>query len=47
MTSEEGAVTSVEIRRIQLSDMDSYRRLRLRSLALDPMAFGDTLERAS
>jgi GNAT superfamily N-acetyltransferase len=39
--------SSVEIRRIRTSDKDPFRELRLRSLTLDPMAFGSTLEAAT
>jgi len=36
----------VQVRRIVDSDLESLRALRLRALATDPMAFGDTLESA-
>jgi GNAT superfamily N-acetyltransferase len=39
-----GAGPSVRVRRIVEADLASFRELRLRALAMDPEAFGDTLE---
>ena len=41
-----GARPTVQVRRIMESDLEAFRELRLRALATDPMAFGDTLEGA-
>jgi ribosomal protein S18 acetylase RimI-like enzyme len=37
---------AAQIRRITDSDLESFREMRLRALATDPLAFGDTLEGA-
>ncbi len=46
-SGEPGTGASVLIRRIRPEDSGAWRELRLRSLRLDPMAFGETLERVS
>lgn len=47
VSAEPGTGPPVLVRRIRPEDATAWRELRLRSLRLDPMAFGETLERTS